>query len=236
MDKDRSQVINNEPIRGASCSVGFSTTTKCPKCAPPQPRILWQSSLTGEIPRPSDMEEGLTGPQTRRETIDTCDEKASFRSRILPLAPWRRIDSWRGWAKEDIATSTLVPSLAVQAFATGILDATTYADFHTFASNRKSSTISLSVQVLIWRRRNRKHDSPHRRRLGHHQSPRPPHRRFPSGVLGRSFHLWTSRSLLWRPTSILDHDVDNLPNRAAHRICHLGLTVRSRRYANRRAT
>jgi hypothetical protein len=85
------------------------------------------------------MEEGLTGPQTRRETIDTCDEKASFRSRILPLAPWRRTDSWRDWAKEEIATSTLVPSLAVQAFATGILDATTYADFHTFASNRRSS-------------------------------------------------------------------------------------------------
>jgi hypothetical protein len=31
----------------------------------------------------------------------------------------------------------LVPSLVVQAFATGILDATTYADFKTFASNRE---------------------------------------------------------------------------------------------------
>lgn len=53
--------------------------------------------------------------------------------------PWKRSDGWAGWATENVGTMSLVPSLVVQAFSTGILDATTYADFQTFASNRKCS-------------------------------------------------------------------------------------------------
>ena len=47
-----------------------------------------------------------------------------------------------------------MPALVVQAFSTGILDATTYADFNTFASNREwwgGGTPSVRV-VVDWRR------------------------------------------------------------------------------------
>jgi hypothetical protein len=40
------------------------------------------------------------------------------------------------YLNQTLSTSTLVPALMIQAFATGILDATTYLDFRTFASNR----------------------------------------------------------------------------------------------------
>lgn len=42
----------------------------------------------------------------------------------------------------------MVPALVVQALSTGILDATTYADFSTFASNQTGNTILLTVSVI----------------------------------------------------------------------------------------
>ena len=40
------------------------------------------------------------------------------------------------WLNANISPRRIVPALIIQAFSTGMLDATTYADFNTFASNR----------------------------------------------------------------------------------------------------
>lgn len=88
-------------------------------------------SLTGAI-APVDAETGVTdNEKAARPSIRQ-------KSHTVTWPPWRRTDGWSGWAGESVGTMPLVPSLVVQAFATGVLDATTYADFSTFASNRTS--------------------------------------------------------------------------------------------------
>ncbi|KAL1408941.1 hypothetical protein Q8F55_005755 [Vanrija albida] len=57
-------------------------------------------------------------------------------------------DSWAHWSAQDVATTALVPALVMQALATGLLDATTYADFHTFASNQTGNAIMLTVAAV----------------------------------------------------------------------------------------
>lgn len=64
-------------------------------------------------------------------------EKSGCREGTPVWPPWRGAHGWAGWGRENVSTMSLVPCLVVQAFSAGVLDATTYADFHTFASNRK---------------------------------------------------------------------------------------------------
>jgi hypothetical protein len=86
----------------------------------------------------------FTNDTERQITTNTLNEKDSRSPsnsgnpyRIWP--PWRREDGWAGWRDEWVRKDALVIPLIVQAFSAGILDATTYADFQTFASNRKST-------------------------------------------------------------------------------------------------
>ena len=94
-------------------------------------------------------ENGIIQPHPPRSRHDST----TAQSPLPPLPSGARVEGKRktttppcclnsirsGWASESIATKAMVPALIVQAFATGILDATTYADFNTFASNRMSS-------------------------------------------------------------------------------------------------
>ncbi|WOO82808.1 uncharacterized protein LOC62_04G006294 [Vanrija pseudolonga] len=57
-------------------------------------------------------------------------------------------ESWADWSAQDVASTALVPALVMQALATGLLDATTYADFHTFASNQTGNAIVLTVAAV----------------------------------------------------------------------------------------
>jgi len=86
----------------------------------PRSKLLLQSPTATSTPT----------PEREKEKDETTRQSSPNR------APWRRRDGWRGWATESVGTSEMVPALVVQAFSTGILDATTYADFNTFASNR----------------------------------------------------------------------------------------------------
>ncbi|RSH83837.1 hypothetical protein EHS25_005452 [Saitozyma podzolica] len=62
--------------------------------------------------------------------------------------PWKRRAGWGGYLAESIPTCNIVPTLVLQAFSAGILDATTYADFSTFASNQTGNTILLTVSIV----------------------------------------------------------------------------------------
>nr|ODN98707.1 hypothetical protein L204_02671 [Cryptococcus depauperatus CBS 7855] len=64
--------------------------------------------------------------------------------------PWNRRDGWSGWMSDTVTSKSLVMSLIIQAFSTGqvILDATTYLDFSTFASNQTGNTILLTVAIV----------------------------------------------------------------------------------------
>ena len=75
--------------------------------------------------RPNQMEDGQTDKTDLEYNTGTL--------------PWHRRDGWSGWGRENVSTIALVPSLVCQAFSAGVLDAITYAEFSTFASNRKSS-------------------------------------------------------------------------------------------------
>jgi hypothetical protein len=81
-----------------------------------------------------------TERQITTNTLNEKDSRSPSNScnpyRIWP--PWKREDGWAGWRDEWVRKDALVIPLIVQAFSAGILDATTYADFMTFASNRKS--------------------------------------------------------------------------------------------------
>jgi hypothetical protein len=86
-------------------------------------------------------------PERQETTNTTLNEKPLARQpssscnpyRIWP--PWKREDGWKGWRDEWVRKDALVIPLIVQAFSAGVLDATTYADFQTFASNRESHQI-----------------------------------------------------------------------------------------------
>ncbi|OXG85087.1 hypothetical protein C350_01713 [Cryptococcus neoformans MW-RSA36] len=62
--------------------------------------------------------------------------------------PWKRRDGWSGWMGDTVTADSLVWSLIIQAFSTGILDATTSLDFSTFASNQTGNTILLTVAIV----------------------------------------------------------------------------------------
>ena len=89
--------------------------------------------------------------KTRRDphlgAEEGLSEKPACAADTAVWPPWRRADGWAGWGRESVSTMSLVPCLVVQAFSAGVLDATTYADFHTFASNRQSIPITVAVSA-----------------------------------------------------------------------------------------
>jgi hypothetical protein len=95
----------------------------------------------------------MDDPERQTTNVTTINEKHSTPAsqtcnpyRIWP--PWERDDGWQGWRDEWVRKDALVIPLIVQAFSAGILDATTYADFMTFASNRKSSKPSDTSKAI----------------------------------------------------------------------------------------
>ena len=96
-----------------------------------------------------------TNPPQRQFTNATTineNEKQIDASPCNPYVtwpPWRREDGWAGWRDEWVRKDALVIPLIVQAFSAGVLDATTYADFMTFASNRESPQIIWSSSFLL---------------------------------------------------------------------------------------
>lgn len=63
--------------------------------------------------------------------------------------PWKREDGWRAWRSEWVKKEALVVPLIVQALSAGVLDATTYADFMTFASNRECLSVYRSAAIPV---------------------------------------------------------------------------------------
>jgi hypothetical protein len=107
---------------------------------------------TGPLPDPERIHDAYnkeersdyTSPSGSIPNEKTIIEKRSTpsgpRSCAYPTGPpWKREDGWIGWKNDWVCKEALVVPLIVQAFSAGVLDATTYADFMTFASNRKSS-------------------------------------------------------------------------------------------------
>ncbi|WWC58572.1 uncharacterized protein I303_101115 [Kwoniella dejecticola CBS 10117] len=72
----------------------------------------------------------------------------SITKKKVIFQPWKRQDKWSGWMSDTVTAKSLVLCLIMQAFATGILDATTYLDFQTFASNQTGNTILLTVAIV----------------------------------------------------------------------------------------
>jgi hypothetical protein len=100
------------------------TDTKVDVARPDEHTILSGKNMDSETTfHPSRIEEGLT-------------EKSELHTES-GILPWHRRDGWAGWGREDVSTIALVPSLVFQALSAGVLDAITYADFSTFASNRE---------------------------------------------------------------------------------------------------
>nr|XP_031861318.1 uncharacterized protein CI109_003290 [Kwoniella shandongensis]KAA5528390.1 hypothetical protein CI109_003290 [Kwoniella shandongensis] len=91
-------------------------------------------------------------PKCEKSTSDV--EKGEHRPNcdLSPVAlvwpPWKRRDGLSGWMGDTVSANALVWSLIIQAFSTGILDATTYLDFSTFASNQTGNTILLTVAAV----------------------------------------------------------------------------------------
>lgn len=78
----------------------------------------------------------MQSSQTHRQQDGGDESDRTHRDKVWP--PWEREDGWIGWRHEWVKKEALVVPLVVQAFSAGVLDATTYADFMTFASNRES--------------------------------------------------------------------------------------------------
>jgi hypothetical protein len=80
--------------------------------------------------------------------VDSCSSDQNEKhhtpgtsSHSIVWPPWKREDGWTGWRNDWVRKEALVVPLIVQAFSAGVLDATTYADFMTFASNRESTDL-----------------------------------------------------------------------------------------------
>ena len=140
----RSPPTINSPCRHISSSPAFiESAPQSPSFRPTSERYqIQQSTLSTTLP--SINPPTFTNDPERQLTSNTLNEKDSTAQsntcnpyRIWP--PWRREDGWAGWREEWVRKDALVIPLIVQAFSAGILDATTYADFQTFASNRKSA-------------------------------------------------------------------------------------------------
>lgn len=116
-------------------TVGSVSMSAAPKEVPQRddtlatdgPGVLYENSTSRPTTHspPRQIEEGLT-------------EKSNEAALTQATLPWCRQDGWSGWGRESVSTKSLVPSLVVQALSAGVLDAVTYAEFNTFASNRAS--------------------------------------------------------------------------------------------------
>jgi len=146
----RSPPTINSPCRHISSSPAFiESAPQSPSFQPSSERNqIQQSTLSTTLP--SITSPTFTNDPERQLTSNTLNEKDSTAQsntcnpyRIWP--PWRREDGWAGWREEWVRKDALVIPLIVQAFSAGILDATTYADFQTFASNRKSGRQASSL-------------------------------------------------------------------------------------------
>lgn len=127
-------VINDTEIRRPAAVhtplVEPSPAHLYPSRLPLEERVPTISLSELEAGHTKDMHSSQTCYQTDDEKDDRCDG-----TKVWP--PWKREDGWGGWRSEWIKKESLVVPLVVQAFSAGVLDATTYADFMTFASNRE---------------------------------------------------------------------------------------------------
>ena len=138
------------PCRHISSSPALmESAPQSPSFRPTTERDQPQQSTLSTI-LPSINQPAFSNDPERQLTTNTLNEKDSTAQsntcnpyRIWP--PWRREDGWTGWREEWVRKDALVIPLIVQAFSAGILDATTYADFQTFASNRKSGRQATSL-------------------------------------------------------------------------------------------
>lgn len=94
-------------------------------------------TATPEAKTPRMCEDGKARRDSQLTAEEGLTEKSGCAKNTRVWPPWKRTDGWAGWGRESVSTMSLVPCLVVQAFSAGVLDATTYADFHTFASNRE---------------------------------------------------------------------------------------------------
>jgi hypothetical protein len=135
----------NAPCRHISSSPALiESAPQSPTSRPMSERYQTQQSALSTSVLPSITPPTFINDTERQITTNTLNEKDSRSPsnsgnpyRIWP--PWRREDGWAGWRDEWVRKDALVIPLIVQAFSAGILDATTYADFQTFASNREST-------------------------------------------------------------------------------------------------
>lgn len=65
-----------------------------------------------------------------------------------PIPQKTRLQRWKEHGDQKLGDSLLTFILYWTAFATGVLDATTYADFRTFASNQTGNTILLTLAIV----------------------------------------------------------------------------------------
>lgn len=124
------------------------STTYSPPRGPPSAHVHPSRPSEDHTPSlsPSALEAGYAKEPDSRHISRTItdDEKRNHGDRTNVWPPWKRDDGWTGWRSEWVKKEALVVPLVVQAFSAGVLDATTYADFMTFASNRKSFSNPIS--------------------------------------------------------------------------------------------
>lgn len=128
------------PIDPRSLEAGTAPMTNFPFPSSSTPH-----SSTSLSKNPFTSDRPLTPPEDELDS-DGHGHGDCHRKSTPAWPPWKRKDSWTGWAMESVLTTNMVPSLVVQAFSTGILDATTYADFNTFASNREYRRVLSSAR------------------------------------------------------------------------------------------
>ncbi|OCF45354.1 hypothetical protein I317_00877 [Kwoniella heveanensis CBS 569] len=112
-------------------------------------RVTAGSSSSSE---PNTLADNIGEKQGAEKDVKQEKEEEEDESSPIPVRsvwpPWKRRDGWSGWMSDTVTADALVLSLILQAFSTGILDATTYLDFNTFASNQTGNTILLTVAVV----------------------------------------------------------------------------------------
>jgi hypothetical protein len=201
---------SNAPCRHVSSSPALiESAPQLPTSRLTSERYQTQQSTLDTTVLPSITPPPFTNDTERPITTNTLNEKDSRTPsnsgnpyRIWP--PWGREDGWAGWRDEWVRKDALVIPLIVQAFSAGILDATTYADFQTFASNRESGRQAAFSKVIYLKSegvgltyRNWKYDPPMRERGGHSRRHYQIDCYFTGSLPISRIHIRSSRSLLW---------------------------------------
>ncbi|WVW82227.1 hypothetical protein I302_104233 [Kwoniella bestiolae CBS 10118] len=119
---------------------GSNTTGEC------------SATIECKVDMKGDDQEDVYWEGRKQERGDTSNEEKQDEKNVPParvvFPPWKRNDGWSGWMGDTVTAKSLVLCLILQAFSTGILDATTYLDFSTFASNQTGNTILLTVAIV----------------------------------------------------------------------------------------